>query len=127
MVADVTSTTFDIGYSTWNRRLLGVLGMGPKYSSVVVTDDRVDVSMGWAFEASIPRSSIASVEADDDRVWGWGVHGWSDKWLVNGTSNGLVEISIDPPVRARTAFIHLDLRVLRVSLADCDALIAALT
>lgn len=123
----MSETRYEIGYSTWNARLLGVLGLGPRHSCVVVTDDDVIVKMGWGFSVAIPRTSLASVEPDDERVWGWGVHGWKDKWLVNGTSRGLVRFTIDPAVRARTCFIHLDLRVLRVSLADRDAVLEALS
>jgi hypothetical protein len=122
----VTATKYQIGYSVWNARLLGLLGLGPRHSSVIVADDEMTVTMGWGFAVSIPRESIASVEADDDRVWGWGVHGWRDRWLVNGTSRGLVRISIEPAVRARVCFIDLDLRVLRVSVDDRDALLAAM-
>ena len=68
-----------------------------------------------------------SVETDDDRVWGWGVHGWKGKWLVNGTSQGLVRFTIDPATRALGCFVPLDLRVLRVSVADRDAVMAAVT
>jgi hypothetical protein len=66
----VTATSFEIGYSTWNRRLLGVLGLGPKHS--------------------------------------------------------LVKLTFEPPVPARTWFIALKLRVLRVSVVDRDGLLAAL-
>jgi hypothetical protein len=122
----VTATRYEIGYSTWNARLLGLLGLGPRHSSLVVSDDAVTVTMGWGFSVAIPRESIVSIETDDERVWGWGVHGWRGRWLVNGTSRGLVRFTIEPPARARTAFFHLDLRVLRVSLADRDALLAAM-
>lgn len=122
----MTATKYEIGYSTWNARLLGLLGLGPRHSAVLVSDDDVAITMGWGFSATIPRRSIASVEADDARVWGWGVHGWKDKWLVNGTSRGIVRITIEPPVRARICFLHLDLRVLRVSVADRDALMASI-
>ena len=121
------STTHAIRYGTWNRRLLTLLGMGPARSSIRVDDDTVAVTMGWAFDATIPRDSIVAVEPDDDRVWGWGVHGWGGTWLVNGSSSGLVRIALDPAVPARTAFISLRLRTLRVSVDEPDALIAALT
>lgn len=126
-MGQVTATKYEIGYSTWNGRLLGLLGLGPRHSSVVITEEEVTVTMGWGFSASIPRPSVVSVETDDDRVWGWGVHGWKGKWLVNGTSQGLVRFTIDPATRARGCFVPLDLRVLRVSVADRDAVMAAMT
>jgi hypothetical protein len=123
----VVSTSFGIRYNSFNRLLLGLLGMGPGQSSVVVGDRVVDVTMGWAFRTSFERSVIESVEADDDRVWGWGVHGWRDRWLVNGSSDGLVRITLGEPVDARICFVPWRARVLRVSVDDRDALIAALT
>jgi hypothetical protein len=116
----VAATAFGIGYSAWNARLFPVLGLGPRRSSIVVDDDELRVRMGWAFTARIPRAGIRSSEPDDDRVWGWGVHGWKGKWLVNGSSQGLARLSIDPPVRARCCGVGITLRVLRVSVDDRD-------
>jgi hypothetical protein len=45
--------------------------------------------------------------------------------LVNGSSNGMVELTIDPPVRAYVAGVPITLRTLWVSVTDPDALIAA--
>ena len=117
---------FEIRYQRWHGRLLGVLGMGPRFSHVDVSDEVVTVRMGWAFRSQIPRSAVRSVEADDDRVWGWGVHGWSGRWLVNGSSQGLVRLGLDPAVRSRVCGVRVSLTELRVGVTDREALIAAL-
>ena len=51
--------------------------------------------------AEIPRDHIASFSPGRGMVLGWGVHGWRGRWLVNGSSKGLVRLEIDPAVRAR--------------------------
>ena len=118
---------FGISYSSFNRALLTALGMGPKRSFVAVTDDTVTVRMGWAFRCEIPRSSIASVHLDDDRVWGWGVHGWGGRWLVNGSSAGLVRVDLDPAVPSKAVGpFGVSLRTLRVSVDEPNALLAEL-
>lgn len=119
--------TYDILYSSFNATFMGLLGMGPRRSSIVVTDDVVEVRMGWGFHTRIPRRSITGVSRDTDRVLGWGVHGWNGRWLVNGSSDGLVRITIDPRVPARVIGIRVSPSVLRVSVVDADGLIAELS
>ena len=117
---------FEIRYERWHGWLLGALGMGPRFSRVSVSDASVGVKMGWAFRSQIPRSSIRSVAADADKVWGWGVHGWGGRWLVNGSSKGLVRLELDPAVRSRVCGVPIGLTTLRVSVADPDGLLASL-
>ena len=92
---------------------------------MTATQATLDVRMGWAFRAQIPRSSIASIELDDGRVWGWGVHGWRRRWLVNGSSSGLVRIELDPPAASRVCFVPVALETVRISLEDPELLLAA--
>jgi len=95
---------------------------------VEVTASTIEVRLGWAFTASIPRAAVTTAVPDDRSVWGWGAHtSGRGRWLVNTSSKGLVRLSIDPAVRARTTGIPVSLRELRVSLADRDAFLAALT
>ncbi len=47
------------------------------------------------------------------------------RWLVNGSSKGVVELTIDPPVQAKVVGVPTTLRTLLVSVTDPDALIAA--
>jgi len=106
--------------------LMKVLGLGPGVSRIEVGTDSVHVVMGWGFRARIPRSSIRGARRSDGPVGGIGVHGWRGRWLVNGSTDGLVEIEIDPPARAVAVGVPVKLRLLRVSAEDPDGLVAAL-
>jgi hypothetical protein len=117
--------TFPIRYGAL-RPLLTVLGTGPGLSGVVIGADTLSVRMGWAFRAEIPLTSITDVRLDDGRVGGIGVHGWRGRWLVNGSASGLVAITVDPPARAWTIGFPIRLRLLRVSLEDPEAFVAAI-
>lgn len=121
------ATTFGFRYDRWCGWLLGLLGMGRRFSRIVVDDRNVRVVMGWAFQATIPRSSIVSVEPSSGRVLGWGVHGWRGHWLVNGSAGGLVHVTIEPPAKSRVVGFPGRLRELRVSVEQPEALIAALS
>jgi len=112
---------------TGANKAMAVLGMGPSRSYVDVDDTTVSVRMGWAFRLEVPRSRVRSVAPDHDPVWGWGVHGWRGRWLVNGSSSNLVKLHLDPPAKARIGPVPITVRELRVSVEDPDGLIAALT
>jgi hypothetical protein len=111
---------------TGANRAMALLGILPEASRVEVDDGEVRVRMSWAFHLDAPRARVRHVEPDNGLVWGWGVHGWAGRWLVNGSSSGLVRIEFDPPVRARMSGIPVRVRVLRVSVDDPDGLVAAL-
>lgn len=117
----------ELRYERWFLPLSVPLGMGPGNSEVTVNGDTLHVAMGWGFSADIPLASIKAATASHDRVLGWGVHGWRGRWLVNGSSQGIVELTIDPPVQARVVGVGTTLRNLRVSVTDPDALIPACT
>jgi hypothetical protein len=110
-------TRFPIRFTGANHAM-AVLGLTPGNSRVDVFEQRVEVRMGWAFRATIERSSIQSVSDDHDRVTGWGAHGWRGVWLVNGSSSGIVRIELEPPGSAKVCGVPVELRVLRVSVED---------
>jgi hypothetical protein len=110
-------TRFRIRYTGVNHAM-AVLGLTPGNSHVDVFEDRVEVRMGWAFRATIERSSIQSVSDDHESVTGWGAHGWRGVWLVNGSSSGIVRVELEPSGRARVCGFPVELRVLRVSVED---------
>ena len=112
---------------TGANRTMGLIGITRSRSYVDVDADSLRVHMGWAFAAAIPRSSVRSATNDHDRVLGWGVHGWRGKWLVNGSSSGIVRIEIDPPQGARVLVFPIRIGVLRVSVDHPEELIAQLT
>jgi hypothetical protein len=53
------------------------------------------------------------------------LHGWRGRWLVNGSSKDIVELTIAPPVRAYVMGAPIKLQTLYVSVTDPQALIAA--
>ena len=112
--------------------LLTVVGMGPRSSGVEVDPDEIRVRMGSAFRLDIPRGSVRSVSRDPALAGqaAWGVHGFSGRWFVNGSANGLVELSIEPPCYSErglsTMFRKVRVNSLVLSLVDPDGFIAAL-
>ena len=131
------TTTFLISFDRASRIPMTVLGAGPNVSRVEVSSSTVDIRMGWAFHATIPRDAVASVKplngGLDDLSGPFrisvlrGVNYWRGTALVNGAATGLVEITLRRskwvwlgPLRAR-------MRRLIVSAEDQSALVAALT
>ena len=113
--------------SGWSDRVMG--GAGPGVSGVEVDPERVRVRMG-SFKLDIPRASVRSVERSTARIGGTiGVHEIGrGRWLVNGSAEGLVEITIEPPCYLRgidTLFRKAGVHSLTVSLVDPDGFIAA--
>jgi len=83
--------------------------------------------MGWAFHATIDRSSIGEVVPYEGRITAWGAHGWRVRWLVNGSSDGVVVLRFDPPQRARVLMFPIRrLRELAVSVENADQFVATL-
>lgn len=109
------------------RPLLSLLGMGPRFSSVRLDDERLRVRMGVWFSADVPRRSIRSATPYKGFVGGIGVHGGRGRWLVNGAAKGLVTLEIDPPGRGHVMGAPVKLRALRISMKSPEELIAALT
>jgi hypothetical protein len=118
---------FEIDYSRGNRVLMGLIGVGPRFSGVVIDDEEISVRLGWGFYADIAIADIQRVGTSERPFFAWGAHGWRGRWLVNGSSKGIVALEIDPPARGWAIGFPLRLRVLYVSLADPDAFITALT
>jgi hypothetical protein len=108
------------------RPLLVVLGMGPRFSRVELDDDELQVTMGWAFRARIPRSAITGARSVTGRVGGIGVHGWRGRWLVNGSMERIVGIDVEPAARALAVGFPVHLHYLSLSLENPDAFLAAL-
>ena len=130
-------TWFAISYSdAWEGRLSAWLDTrlfhsGPGVSGVWVDGDQIRVRMG-SFKLDLPRGSVRSVRPSPARVGRTnGVHGGHGRWLVNGSADGLVEMTIDPPGHVSPSIDTLfglgPSRVdeLTVSLADPDGFITA--
>ncbi len=119
--------SMDLRYERWYLPLTVPLGLGPKHSEVRVEAGSLHVKMGWAFEAHIPLASVSSAKQANERAFTLGVHYSRGRWLVNGSGEGLVALTIEPPVKAKAAGRSISLRELWVSVTDPDALIAACT
>jgi hypothetical protein len=121
------SEQFNIAFTGLHRPILSLVGMGPGHSGVTVTDSGVRVHMGWEIDATIPRGRITSAEkATKPPIFGWGVHGWRGRWVVNGSDFGIVRLTIDPPVHARSLVFAIRPHELYISLEDPDRFLAAL-
>jgi hypothetical protein len=109
------------------RGLFAVLGAGARHDFVEFRGETVRVQLGWMFKVSIPRAAVAAARHHPDMFGGWGAHGWRGRWLVNGSSAGIVELDLELRQRAWLVSIWpLTLRVLHVSLEDPDGFLAAI-
>ena len=117
---------FEFRYDRWCGWLLGLFGSGRRVSRVIVSEDELDVQLGIAFRGVVPRTSLVAARPWQGRVFGWGAHGWGGRWLVNGSSHGIVVLDIDPPAKGRVIGFPVSLRELSISMEDpeglCDAL-----
>lgn len=107
-----------------------LLAGGRGRSGVEVGPDQIRVQMG-GFKLTLPRASIRSASRSQADVRGtYGMHHRSGRWLVNGSPDGLVELTLDPPGSTRRRPLLLFTRgkvtSLTLSLADPDGFIAAL-
>ena len=110
---------FEIAYTGINGPLMKVLGVGPGRGYVIVTPDDLIIKMGWAFSGTIPRSRITSAEeSTKPRGYGWGVHGWNGKWVINGSDTGIVKIELDPATTVRTMIFPINPHELYISLVN---------
>src|SRR6185369_1894304 len=98
---DTATYRFPIKFDAWYRPLSTVLFLPPSTAYLTVEDGEVHVRMGWAFSARFPRSAVANVARATSRPISRGVHGGFGRWLVNGSGQGLVEITLDPVQRGR--------------------------
>ena len=116
---------FPISQAAWFKPLGAALG--GLHGRVEVTDEEVEVRFGAMFRADIPRSAIRGARRRVRRpVLSRGAHGWRGRWLVNGSSKGLVTIDVDPAERAWVTGVPVKLRELTVSVDDPDGLVASL-
>jgi hypothetical protein len=120
---------FPLSFNRLMRVLMTPMLAGRRYCHVTVSADHFDVRMGvggWAFAAKIPRTAIVESAEVSGPVWGWGAHGWRGRWLVNGSSRGLVSLRVDPRARGRCLGVPVRVRELTVSLDDPALFLATL-
>jgi hypothetical protein len=122
---------FAIDYSDMGRISLWTdtrKGGGPGRGGVEVDSAVLRVRMA-GFHLDIPRASVRSASRSALRTRSIGVHGGHGRWLVNGSYNGLVELTIEPPCyiprQPSTLFLRSKVSSLTISLVDPDGFIAA--
>jgi hypothetical protein len=122
LVATPSASRFPIRFEAWYRVLSSALFLRPSDSFVDVGDDAVSVRTGWAFSARFARSTVAGTSRLDRAPLSRRVHGFGDRWLVNGSGDRILVVDFEPTQRARVLGFPVHLRQLRVSVDDPAAL-----
>jgi hypothetical protein len=117
---------FPIRFDAWYRMLSRALFLPPSSSYVEVSEREVRVRMAWAFRSHFPRSAVAVTTKTDKKPLSRGVHGFAGRWLVNGSAEGILIIHLSPAQRGYVMGFPVRLRELMVSVAEPEALAAAL-
>src|SRR6266851_10185080 len=120
----------EAGMDPVSRLTNTLLAGGRGRSGVEVGPDQIRVQMG-GFKLTVPQVSIRSASRSQADIRGtYGMHHRSGRWLVNGSADGLVELTIEPPCytkrRPTEMFTSGKVKSLTLSLADPDGFIAAL-
>jgi hypothetical protein len=124
---------FAISYSDMGRfslRASRLQDQGPGRGGLELDSTMLRVRMA-DFHLDIPRSSVRSATRSTRQTRGTiGVHGGRGRWLVNGSHDGLVELTVEPPCytprQPSTLFLRSKISSLTISLVDPDGFIAAI-
>ena len=130
----INERTFPISVDRPSRALMTGFGAGRKAPRVTTSSSTVDVRMGWAFHATIPREAVASARPlNRGELRGpfristlRGVNYWPRTALVNGAGTGLVEITLDRSKWVWLGPLRAPMRRLIVSAEDQSGLVAEL-
>ena len=130
----INERTFPINVDRPSRPLMTIFGAGQKAPRVTMSPSTVDVRMGWAFRATIPREAVVSARPlKRGELRGpfrlsvlRGVNYWAGTALVNGAGTGLVEITLDRLKWVRLGPFAAPMRRLIVSAEDQAGLVAEL-
>jgi hypothetical protein len=117
------------GMDRFSRWADTMMGGGPDGGRVEVDADELRLRMA-DFKVDVPRAAVRGVSRSSFKTRGTiGVHSTHGQWLANGCADGLVEITIDPPVytpRSLSSLLRrMKVNALIVSLVDPDGFIAA--
>ncbi|HZB02234.1 MAG TPA: hypothetical protein VE800_09025 [Actinomycetota bacterium] len=123
-----STRSFPIKYSPLSRWLMTPLLLGARHGTIQLTPDALVVRMGWAFRAEILRSSIRRAARHRDVRWAIGVHAdlRFTSWLVNGSTQGIVFLDLDPAAKGRSGPFPITIRRLGLGLDDPDGFLRAL-
>ncbi|HTP21091.1 MAG TPA: hypothetical protein VMJ65_15920 [Solirubrobacteraceae bacterium] len=130
----INERTFPIRVDRPSRTLMTAFGASRKAPRVTMSPSIVDVRMGWAFHATIPREAVASARSlNRGELRGpfrlsvlRGVNYWRGTALVNGAGTGLVEITLNRSKWVWLGPLRAPMRRLIVSAEDQSGLVAAL-
>jgi hypothetical protein len=132
----INDRTFPISVDRPSRTLMTVFGAGRKGPLVTMSPSTVDIRMGWAFHATIPREAVESARPLNGGLSDLsgpfrisvlrGVNYWRGTALVNGAGTGLVEITLDRPKWVWLGPLRAPMRRLIVSAEDQAGLAAEL-
>jgi hypothetical protein len=131
----INDRTFPIKVDRPSRPLMTVFGAGRKAPRLTMNSSTIDIRMGWAFHAAIPREAVASARPlNRTELRGpfrisvlRGVNYWPCTALVNGAGTGLVEITLDRARWVRLGPFRAPMRRLILSADDQSGLVAELT
>jgi hypothetical protein len=130
----INDKRFPISVDSPSRTLMTVFGAGQEGPRLTMSPSTLDVRMGWAFHATIPRETVISARPTSrDELRGRfrisvlrGVNYWPRTALVNGAGTRLVEIKLDRQKWVWLGPLRAPLRRLIVSAEDQSGLVAAL-
>jgi hypothetical protein len=130
----INDTTFPIKVDRPSRTLMTAFGARRKGPRVTMSPSTIDIRMGWAFHATIPRKAVASARPlNRDELRGpfrisvlRGVNYWPRTALVNGAGTGLVEITLDRSKWVWLGPLRAPMRRLIVSAEDQSGLVEEL-
>ena len=117
---------FPIRFDTVYKLVSYAVLIPPSDSYLEISGDQVYVRMAWAFRAHFRRSSVASTAPLKERPLSRGVHGFSGRWLVNGSGDGILVINFKSAQRGYVMGFPVGLKQLMVSVDDPVALATAL-
>jgi hypothetical protein len=130
----INQKTFPIRVDRPSHTLMTAFGASRKAPRVTMSSTTVEVGMGWAFQATIPREAVASARPlNRGELRGpfrlsvlRGVNYWRGTALVNGAGTGLVEITLDRPKWVWLGPLRAPMRRVIVSAEDQSGLVAEL-
>jgi hypothetical protein len=125
-ITGIQSQRFPLRFDRWYGVLSRTLFLPPESSYVEVDERQVSVRMSWAFRSSFPLSAVVAVDALNYRPLSRGVHGFAGRWLVNGSGDGILTITLEPLQKGYVMGFPIGLRQLMVSVAEPEALAVAL-
>ncbi|MEB3310526.1 MAG: hypothetical protein VKJ02_09850 [Snowella sp.] len=99
--------------------LLSSIVLLPPHNCYVEVDRQwIRVQMGWAFRTQFPQSAIRGVRLTNYAPWSRGVHGWGNRWLVNGSGQNIVCVELQTPQRAYVIGFPIRLETLLISVTE---------